>query len=115
MLEEVGRRGLLYIDPRPGRTSALPAAGAPSRSVDLVVDDPPARAEIEAKLAALERLARERGSSLGLAGPLRPVTIERIAAWAKGLEERGLVLAPVSALMGASTAQPADKPGGVPR
>ncbi len=98
VVEEVGRRGLFYIDPRPGRTGPIPG-GVPGRAVDVVVDDPPARAEIEGKLAALERLARERGSALGLAGPLRPVTIERIAAWARGLEERGLVLAPVSALI----------------
>jgi polysaccharide deacetylase 2 family uncharacterized protein YibQ len=68
--------------------------------VDVVVDDPPARAEIEAKLATLERLAREKGSALGLAGPLAPVTIERIASWAKGLDDKGIALAPVSALVG---------------
>ena len=99
VLEEIARRGLLYIDPRPGRTMPFPT-GVAGRAVDLVVDDPPARAEIEAKLAALERLARERGSALGLAGPLRPVTVERIVAWARGLDERGFVLAPVSALVG---------------
>ncbi|HYZ64815.1 MAG TPA: divergent polysaccharide deacetylase family protein, partial [Acetobacteraceae bacterium] len=97
-LEDVGKRGLLYIDPRPGRTAPGPA-GLPSRAVDVVIDDPPARAEIEAKLAALERLAREKGSALGLAGPVRPVTVERIASWARGLEERGLVLAPVTAIL----------------
>jgi polysaccharide deacetylase 2 family uncharacterized protein YibQ len=97
VLEELGRRGLLYIDPRPGR-GLPPSATLPARDVDILVDDPPARAEIEAKLAALERLAREKGSALGLAGPLRPVTVERIAAWARGLDEKGIALAPVSAL-----------------
>jgi len=98
VLDELGRRGLLYVDPRPG--PAKPVTGAaPSRAVDVVVDDPPARAEIEAKLAALERLAREKGSALGLAGPLRPVTVERIAAWAKSLDEKGIALAPVTALI----------------
>ena len=98
LLEELGRRGLLYVDPRPGKTLTFPA-GLTGRGVDLVVDDPPARAEIEGKLAALERLARERGSALGLAGQPRPLTVERVAAWARGLEERGFVLAPVSALL----------------
>ena len=98
VLEELGRRGLLYVDPRPGR-GPLQTAALPTRDVDLVVDDPPARAEIEAKLAALERLAREKGSALGLAGPLRPVTVERIAAWARGLDEKGIALAPVSAMV----------------
>jgi polysaccharide deacetylase 2 family uncharacterized protein YibQ len=97
VVDELGRRGLLYVDPRPG--AAKPAGNTPSRSVDVVVDDPPARAEIEGKLAALERIAREKGSALGLSGPLRPVTIERIAAWAKTLDEKGIALAPVTALM----------------
>ena len=94
MLDELARRGLLYIDPRPG----APPPGIAGRSVDLVVDDPSSRAEIEAKLLALERMAREHGSALGLAGPLRPVTIERIAAWARDVETRGFELVPVSAL-----------------
>jgi hypothetical protein len=96
VVDELGRRGLLYLDPRPGRSAS---GKAPSRTVDLVVDDPPARAEIEAKLAGLERLAREKGAAVGLAGPLRPVTVERIAAWAKGLDEKGITLVPVSALV----------------
>lgn len=95
VIEEVGRRGLLYIDPRPG---AAPPRTA-GRTVDLVIDVPSGRAEIEAKLAALERTAREKGSSLGVAGPLAPVTIERIAAWARDVESRGFDIVPVSALV----------------
>lgn len=94
MLDEVARRGLLYVDPRPG----APQPRLAGRSVDLVVDDPSTRAQIEAKLLGLERAAREHGSALGLAGPLRPVTIERIAAWARDIEARGFELVPVSAL-----------------
>ncbi len=97
ILDEIGRRGLLYIDPRPGRVPSRP--GLPGRAIDLVLDESPARAEIEAKLLALERIARERGSAVGLVGPPRPVTIERIAAWAQTLEGKGIVLVPVSALV----------------
>jgi len=95
VLDEIARRGLLYVDPRPG----APPPRVAGRSVDLVVDDPSTRAEIEAKLLALERTAREHGSALGLAGPLRPTTIERIAAWARDVEARGFELVPVSALV----------------
>ena len=95
MLDELARRGLFYIDPRPG-APAPPIAG---RSADLIVDDPASRAEIEGKLAALERLAREHGSALGIAGPPRPVTVERIAAWSRELDSRGIDLVPVSALV----------------
>ncbi len=97
VLDEIGRRGLLYVDPRPGRAPARP--GLVSRAVDVVLDDQIGRAQIDANLRELERVARERGSAIGLAGPLRPATIERIAAWAKTLGERGLVMVPVSALV----------------
>ncbi|MGI4807010.1 MAG: divergent polysaccharide deacetylase family protein [Janthinobacterium lividum] len=98
VLDELQRRGLLYIDPRPGK-SVDKLSDVPGRGVDAVIDDPPSRAEIEGKLAALERMAREKGSALGFAGPLRPVTIERIAAWARGLGDKGIALVPVSALI----------------
>ena len=96
-------RGLLYVDPRPGAPRPAHVAG---RSVDIVVDDPPNRQEIETKLAALEQLAREKGSALGLAGPLRPVTVDRLAAWASGLDARGIALVPVSALAMPKPAEP---------
>ncbi|MCX8134739.1 MAG: divergent polysaccharide deacetylase family protein [Roseococcus sp.] len=91
----LAQRGLYYIDPRAGAPSPARAWG---RSLDVVVDEPPSRAEIELRLAELERLARERGAALGYAGEASPVAIARIAAWAAGLEARGVVLAPPSAL-----------------
>jgi polysaccharide deacetylase 2 family uncharacterized protein YibQ len=90
-------RGLLYIDPRPGAVRGPDRAWG--RGVDLVVDEPATRGEIERKLAALEALAREAGSALGYAGEGSPVVVERIAAWAAGVESRGLVLAPVTAML----------------
>ena len=96
-IDEIGRRGLLYIDPRPGRTPNRP--GLMARAVDVVVDDRIGRAEIDARLSELERIARERGSAIGLAGPLRPATIERIAAWARTLSEKGVTMVPVSAMV----------------
>lgn len=89
-------RGLLFFDARPG--AAAPAR-APGRSIDLVVDEPATRPQIEANLAALERLARERGAALGYVGDASPVAVQVIAGWAGGLESRGLVLAPPSALV----------------
>lgn len=97
VLEEVARRGLLYVDPRPGAAVSRPNLLA--RTVDVVVDEPFARAEIEAKLASLERIAKEKGSALGLSGRIQPVTLERLAAWSKDLSRRGFVLVPVSQLM----------------
>ena len=93
--DEIARRGLLFLDARAGRGGAR----APfSRQIDLVLDDPLSRAEFEAKLVGMERLARDRGAALGLVGPPRPFTTERLAAWIKTLPDKGIALVPVSAL-----------------
>ncbi|MGC1412964.1 MAG: divergent polysaccharide deacetylase family protein [Acetobacteraceae bacterium] len=101
ILAELAQRGLLYVDPRPG---AAPLPLVWSRTVDLVVDEPGGAADIDAKLAQLAQLAREKSSALGFAGAVRPVTTQRLAAWASSLPADGLVLAPVSALVRAPAA-----------
>jgi polysaccharide deacetylase 2 family uncharacterized protein YibQ len=93
--DTVAARGLLFVDARPGAPAPARAWG---RSLDLVLDDPPTRAELELRLGQLERIARERGAALGYLGEAGPIALERIAQWAAGLEARGLVLAPPSAL-----------------
>ncbi len=94
VLHEIASRGLLYVDPRPGN----PVTGA-AVDVTAIVDDPPQRAMIDAKLAELEQAARDGKPAVGLAGPLRPVTVDRIASWARGLNGRGIALVPVSAML----------------
>jgi polysaccharide deacetylase 2 family uncharacterized protein YibQ len=99
-------RGLLYLDARPGAPALdTPEAGhALPRDVDVVIDravsaGEPATADvIDRNLATLERLAAEHGSAIGLAGPPRPVLLERLAVWANGLAARHLVLAPLTAI-----------------
>jgi hypothetical protein len=54
--------------------------------------------EIDAALARLEKLAREKGSAVGYGAAL-PVTVDRISRWAKAAEARGVTLVPVSALV----------------
>jgi uncharacterized protein len=108
MLSELAQRGLLYVDPR---TERGPLSKAWGRHADLVVDDPADRGEadramIDSKLAALEQLAKDTGSALGLVMRPTPVAVARIAAWTVGLADRGLALAPVSALV----APPSEKP-----
>jgi polysaccharide deacetylase 2 family uncharacterized protein YibQ len=66
--------------------------------VDVVVDEPATRSEIERRLAEVEAIAKARGSALGLAHAATPLVVDRLVAWAAGLDQRGLVLAPVTAL-----------------
>ncbi len=104
VLEAVTARGLLYLDPRPG--ARLPdAAPVMPYVAELVIDretgpDLPADAQaIDRNLAALEQVAARQGSAIGLAGPPTPVLLDRVTVWAHGLAARGLVLAPLTALV----------------
>ena len=99
VLRDVALRGLLYVDPRPR------AAANGTVVVTSVVDDGQDRAATDASLAALEQQARNGSAALGLALRPRPATVERIAAWARGLDGRGIDLVPVSSM--AATPAPA--------
>ncbi len=106
--QSLARRGLLYVDPRPAASQPARAWG---RVVDILVDEPATRAEIDRRLGELERMARERGTALGYAGEPSPVLVERVAIWGAQVEGRGLALAPVSALIRApGEALPATPP-----
>jgi len=97
ILTELGHRGLLYVDARPAGSGGV--AIQPhvwSRDVDLVLDEP--IDDIDVKLAQLEQIAHDKGDALGLAGAPSPIAVQHIVAWANGLLNRGLALAPVSAL-----------------
>jgi polysaccharide deacetylase 2 family uncharacterized protein YibQ len=100
VMSELAKRGLYYVDPQVG--DAL-TAGA-GLAVDILVDDPELAQSIDTNLNALTRVAIDRGSALGLAGAPRPVTVERITAWADQLAVHGVVLVPVSALLAESGA-----------
>lgn len=102
MMEELGTRGLAYIDDGSSNRSLAPqltgANRVPFARANLTLDANPARAPILAKLDELEQQARRDGQALGLATAL-PVSVQTIAEWAAGLEEKGLVIVPASALM----------------
>jgi len=104
VLDEITHRGLLYLDPRTGAPALENANPASYRVVDMVVDqnpnpDDPVTAEvIDQRLATLEHLAAVRGHAIGLAGPPKPMLLERVAIWAHGLAARGITLAPLTAM-----------------
>ena len=87
-------RGLAFLDD--GVASRRP--GAWSRATaNQVIDSTQTPAAIVARLNALEAAARENGDALGT-GFSYPVTVEAAARWADGLDDRGLQLAPASAM-----------------
>ena len=79
----------------------LLAGGGPGdavRQADFSIDAVPTSVEIDRALAKLERLAKERGTAVGIASAL-PISIERIAAWTRSLESRGILLVPLTTAM----------------
>jgi hypothetical protein len=99
VLREVARRGLIYFDDaRSARSLArqiAAAAGLPLARADVVLDANPTAASLDAALARLETIARERGVAVATASVL-PLSIARLANWARTVERRGLNLVPLS-------------------
>ncbi|MFN9848046.1 MAG: divergent polysaccharide deacetylase family protein [Alphaproteobacteria bacterium] len=87
-------RGLAFVD---DGTAAGKAGGIPRASAERVIDSKRSGADIDQQLAALEAGALQRGQALG-SGFAYPVTLEKVAAWAASVEQRGYQLAPASAL-----------------
>jgi uncharacterized protein len=101
ILHEIAKRGLIFVDDGSNpRSVAGRIAGAGSllfAKADAVLDAVPTPVEVDHALGRLEMAARERGAAVGIASAL-PVSIERIAKWAKGAESRGVLLVPISAV-----------------
>jgi len=99
----LARRGLLFYDS--GTTSRSVAEGiaeqtkAPYLQSTDMIDSIQSGMEVDQRLSGLEARARVAGAAAGT-GFLYPVTIDRVAVWAKGLEGRGFVLVPASAIVG---------------
>jgi polysaccharide deacetylase 2 family uncharacterized protein YibQ len=90
----------MYVDDGSSpRSLAGQIAGAnnlPFVKANIVLDAVPTPNEIDRALARLESMARDSGLAIGIASAL-PVSIARIAQWAKAAEARGFVLVPISA------------------
>lgn len=102
MLSYLNRRGLYFFDNGAASQSVAPViagqVGIPLAQSGPALDSVQNEAEIDRRLSELETQARANGTALGSAF-LYPVTVARIAAWARGLQSRGFVLVPVSAIV----------------
>jgi len=101
VIAEIGRRGLLYFDDGTSSTSRadhLAPGRAPFARADVVLDAVTEDQAIDARLAQLEAIARRRGHAIATATAF-PVTIARIARFAKSAAGRGIEIVPISALV----------------
>jgi uncharacterized protein len=102
VVREAAKRGLGYFDdgsaPRSVAASLAASQAMPFARADLTIDAVPTTLEIDRALAKLETIARERGTAVGIASAL-PISIERLSAWSKALEARGIMLVPLTTAM----------------
>lgn len=99
VLREIAGRGLTFLDDGSSSRSLVksvgPANRVPVARADVVLDGVARTDLIDAELARLEETARKKGFAIGTASAM-PLTVERIARWAKALEGRGVLLVPAS-------------------
>ncbi|MBR0695460.1 divergent polysaccharide deacetylase family protein [Bradyrhizobium lablabi] len=102
IIREAAKRGLGYFDDGSTPRSVAPSLAAgqaiPFAKADFTIDAVPTSAEIDRTLVKLETLAKERGTAVGVASAL-PVSIERLSAWIKTLDSRGIMLVPLTTAM----------------
>lgn len=102
VIDALKARGLLFVDARlTPKSVAGPLAnlaGVPRALGDRVIDRDLSRGAIDDQLRELEELAKTNGAAVGFASPY-PTTIERINLWMTALADRGIALAPASAVV----------------
>ena len=89
------QRGLGFID---DGSAAGRGGSEPRASAERVIDQDLDGGSIDQQLAALETSAQQHGKALA-SGFAYPVTLQEVQRWAAGLQAKGLVLAPASAVM----------------
>ncbi len=102
ILLEMEARGLVYVDnataPKSAAVTVANEIGLPNAVVSLRVDTELSAGAIDARLAEAEVIAKRDGSAIVLGFPY-PVTIDRIAAWITGLNEREIAAVPLTVLI----------------
>jgi uncharacterized protein len=102
VIREAAKRGLSYFDdgatPRSVAASLAAGQALPYAKADFTLDAVPTSVEIDRTLLKLETLAKERGAAVGVASAL-PISIERLSAWIKTLDARGIMLVPLTTAM----------------
>jgi uncharacterized protein len=101
MMEEIGLRGLSYLDDGSSSRSLARQLAGDNRiafgQADGTLDNVPTRKAILGEFKRLEQIATETGQAIGVGSAL-PITVRMIAEWASTAEKNGFLLVPASAL-----------------
>lgn len=101
VMHELNRRGLMFLDDGSAARSVAGTLaskeGVPFAAGDVLIDQSRERGTILKKLDELERIARAKGSAVGM-GSAFDVTVDAVSAWANEAKKRGIEIVPISAL-----------------
>ncbi|MHA1599130.1 MAG: divergent polysaccharide deacetylase family protein [Alphaproteobacteria bacterium] len=102
VLEEIGRRGLLFLDSRTsGRTVGGRLArslGVPFAERNVFIDNDNEVAAVNKQLAEVEALARKQGYAIAIGHP-REATIRALGPWLTEVQSRGFRLVPLTTIV----------------
>lgn len=102
ILDEARDRGIVVIDGRPadaaGGKSILARPGVVWGQVTVWLDRNPSPRAMEAAFRKAEQVAKKHGRAIVIGRPY-PLTLTRVRGWLEGLAEKGLVAAPVTAVV----------------
>lgn len=89
-------QNLFYVQGSPGvRVGDAPV---PTAVADVILDERPFRAAIDARLDYAERLAKYQGSAVA-ALSAKPVSFERLVLWYDQAQRKGVALVPISQIL----------------
>lgn len=102
VLDEVNRRGLLFLDSLTGKNSAgkriAREKGMPYAVRNVFLDNARESSKVMQQLRLLERLALKNKAAVGIGHP-HPATIDALSRWIPEARRRGFALVPVSAVV----------------
>lgn len=96
LFAKLKEHNLFYVQGSPG--IRVGEATVPTAVADVVLDERPFRAAIDARLDYAERLARYQGSAVASL-TAKPVSFERLVLWLEQAQKKGIALAPVSGVL----------------
>ncbi len=102
VMEELRKRGLLFLDSVTTDKSVGPelarSHGVPFAARNVFIDNDQSVSAVLAQLHKAEAYARKHGAAIAIGHP-HDATIEALQQWLPGLDAKGLVLVPVSAIV----------------
>lgn len=102
VMEELKKRGLIWLDSVTSEKTVGPDMarryGVPSAARHVFLDNEQDVGSVRAQLAKTEAHARKHGAAIAIGHP-HDATIEALSTWLPGLEAKGFVLVPLTAIV----------------